>query len=72
MNFIMIDGAGDPDGENRNSIEILYALAFTIKMSKRAVNSRRQYEYVSLLEGLWWVSEEPFPLKSTAAGCGRP
>ena len=37
MNYIAVKGCGDPnkeDGEYKNSISILYALAFTIKMSK--------------------------------------
>ncbi|NLX91470.1 MAG: transcriptional regulator [Firmicutes bacterium] len=63
MNFIMIDGAGDPEHEEyRNSIEILYALAFTIKMSKTSGKQPQgYYEYVvPPLEGLWWVSDGAF------------
>lgn len=37
MNYIAVRGKGDPnseDGEYKNSIGMLYAVAFTIKMSK--------------------------------------
>lgn len=37
-NFIAVRGAGDPNGENseyKTSVGILYAIAFTIKMSKK-------------------------------------
>lgn len=37
MNYIAVRGTGDPNSENgeyKNSIGMLYAVAFTIKMSK--------------------------------------
>ncbi len=37
MNFIMVDGQGDPDpegGEYQQAVELLYAITYTIKMSK--------------------------------------
>ena len=36
MIFIAVDGSGDPNicAEYKNALEILYALSFTIKMSK--------------------------------------
>ena len=40
MNFIAVHGEGDPNvegGEYKNSIGLLYGIAFTIKMSKREV-----------------------------------
>lgn len=35
MNFLMVDGKGDPDGEAyQKAVQSLYAIAYTIKMSK--------------------------------------
>lgn len=59
MNFIAVRGKGDPNEENgeyKASIGLLYAIAFTIKMSK--LGDRRitgYFDYVvPPLEGLWW------------------
>ena len=63
MTFIMVDGEGDPSREAyQNAIGILYALAFTIKMSKMSGRQPHGYfEYVvPPLEGLWWVSGGAF------------
>ncbi|SHI44522.1 hypothetical protein SAMN02745176_00307 [Lutispora thermophila DSM 19022] len=63
MNFIMIDGKGDPNGkEYQNAVSILYALAFIIKMSKMADKQPLGYfEYViPPLEGLWWCEGDRF------------
>jgi len=63
MNFIMIDGAGDPNQiEYQQAVGTLYALAFTIKMSKMSGNQPQGYfEYVvPPLEGLWWISGGDF------------
>lgn len=58
-NFIAVRGRGDPNeegGEYGRSIGILYALAYTIKMSPRAGHAMAGYfEYVvPPLEGFWW------------------
>lgn len=56
MPFLMVDGHGDPNGaEYQNAVSILYALTFTIKMSKMSGNQPEGYfEYVvPPLEGLW-------------------
>lgn len=40
MNYIAVRGQGDPnteDGEYKQSIGLLYGIAFTIKMSKRVI-----------------------------------
>ena len=63
MNFIMINGSGDPNdhgGEYQQAIELLYGLSYTIKMSKRNGYEIEDYfDYVVLpLEGLWWMGEE--------------
>ena len=63
MNFMMIDGAGDPNQtEYQQAVGVLYALAFTIKMSKMSGNQPQDYfEYVvPPLEGLWWISGGDF------------
>lgn len=56
MRFIMVDGVGDPDGESyKQAVQLLYALTFTIKMSKMGAMRPKGYiEYVvPPLEGLW-------------------
>ena len=59
MNYIAVRGSGDPnreDGEYKASIGILYAVAFTIKMSKMGSRKIEGYfDYVvPPLEGFWW------------------
>jgi len=66
MNFIMIDGAGDPNHkEYQLAIGVLYALSYTIKMSKMSGNQPSgYYEYVvPPLEGLWWINGGAFSIK---------
>jgi hypothetical protein len=56
INFIMADGTGDPNGEEYGYVVgLLYALTFTIKMSKMGPSKTEGYfEYaVPPLEGLW-------------------
>jgi hypothetical protein len=65
INFMMIDGAGDPNQtEYQQAVGALYALAFTIKMSKMSGSQPQDYfEYVvPPLEGLWWISGGAFSL----------
>ena len=59
MNYIAIRGKGDPneeDGEYKQSISLLYGIAFTIKMSKKGGRAIEGYfDYVvPPLEGFWW------------------
>ena len=59
MNFIAVRGKGDPnaeDGEYKQAIGLLYAIAFTIKMSKKGSRKIDGYfDYVvPPLEGFWW------------------
>lgn len=59
MNFIMIDGRGDPNGsEYEAAVNALYALSYTIKMSKKgSMQIPGYFDYVvPPLEGLWWIS----------------
>jgi len=63
MNFIMIDGSGNPndeEGEYSKAVEILYALSYTIKMSKKTdMNIPGYVDFVvPPLEGLWWIGEK--------------
>lgn len=58
MNYIAVRGKGDPNDENgeyKASISLLYAIAFTIKMSYKGTHKIDGYfEYVvPPLEGLW-------------------
>lgn len=59
MNFIAVRGKGDPNEENsayKQSINLLYGIAYTIKMSKMGNHRIEGYfDYVvPPLEGLWW------------------
>lgn len=59
MNYIAVRGTGDPNSENgeyKESIGLLYAVAFTIKMSKMGSHRMAGYfDYVvPPLEGFWW------------------
>ena len=59
MNYIAVRGRGNPNDENseyKDSIGLLYAIAFTIKMSYKGTHKIKGYfEYVvPPLEGLWW------------------
>ena len=59
MNYIAVRGSGDPndeDGEYKKAIGLLYAIAFTIKMSKKGDHKIEGYfDYVvPPLEGFWW------------------
>ena len=60
---MLIDGARDPNHkEYQQAVGTLYALTFTIKMSKMSGNQPPgYYEYVvPPLEGLWWISGGAF------------
>ncbi len=59
MNYIAVRGSGDPneeDGDYKRAIGLLYGIAFTIKMSKKADHQIDGYfDYVvPPLEGFWW------------------
>lgn len=57
LNFLMIDGKGDPNTalEYREAIEALYSVSYTLKfMIKKA----KEIDYgVMPLEGLWWADD---------------
>ncbi len=59
MNYLAVRGKGNPNEENseyKKSIELLYGIAFTIKMSYKGSHKIDGYfEYVvPPLEGFWW------------------
>lgn len=59
MNYIAVRGQGDPNDENgeyKQAITMLYAVAYTIKMSKNGSHQIPGYFdfVVPPLEGLWW------------------
>lgn len=59
MNYLAVRGRGNPndeEGEYKNSIGLLYGIAFTIKMSYKGEHRIAGYfEYVvPPLEGFWW------------------
>lgn len=59
MNYIAVRGKGNPNDENgeyKQSIGLLYSIAFTIKMSKMGSHKIEGYfDYVvPPLEGFWW------------------
>jgi len=59
MNYIAVRGKGNPNDENseyKDSIGLLYSIAFTLKMSYKGTYKIEGYfEYVvPPLEGFWW------------------
>ena len=59
MNFAAVQGKGDPNDparEYKAALELLYGIAFTIKMSyKSSRKIKGFFEYiVPPLEGFWW------------------
>jgi len=62
MNYIAVRGRGNPNDENgeyKKSIELLYGVAYTIKMSYKTDHKIDGFfEYVvPLLEGFWWQND---------------
>ncbi len=57
MNFLMVDGAGDPNTstEFQQAVEALYGVAFTLKFM---LKKRGEADYTVMgLEGLWWAED---------------
>lgn len=62
MNFIAVKGKGDPNEENgeyKNSISLIYTIAYTLRMSyKTDYKIDGYFKYVvPPLEGLWWQKD---------------
>ncbi len=57
MNFLMVDGAGDPNTSQEyvDAIQALYTMSYTLKFM---VKKEKAIDYgVMPLEGLWWVDD---------------
>ena len=72
MNYIAVRGTGNPnqeDGEYKQSIGLLYGIAFTVKMSKKGDHRIEGYfDYVvPPLEGFWWQGAASAKPNSNAA-----
>ncbi len=64
MNYVAVRGMGNPNvegGDYQQAISILYAVAYTLKMSyKTDYKIEGFFEYVvPPLEGFWWQGEKP-------------
>lgn len=59
MNFLMIDGEGDPNTETwyEAAIEALYSIAYSIKFMVKERSEDLDF-VVPPLEGLWWAEDE--------------
>lgn len=62
MNYLAVYGKGDPNvegGEYKKALNLLYGIAFTIKMSKHTDHRIEGYfDYVvPPLEGFWWQDD---------------
>ena len=70
MQFLMIDGAGDPnDAAYRDAVGALYAVAYTLKFAVR--NGPQAIDYpIMPLEGLWWMAGD-FPFEAGRRGSWR-
>jgi hypothetical protein len=58
MNFIMIDGHGDPNTSElfKNAVEVLFGLSYTLKFMIKKSNMEIDYGVLPL-EGLWWADD---------------
>ena len=57
MDFLMVDGKGDPNTsqEYKDAIEALYAVSYALKFM---VKRREGVDYIVMpLEGLWWTAD---------------
>ena len=63
INYLAVSGSGDPnqkDGAYKKALELLYGIAYTIKMSKKGKHRIPGYFdfVVPPLEGLWWSKDK--------------
>jgi hypothetical protein len=58
MSFLMIDGAGDPNGspEFVAAVSALYTISYTLKFARKKAGAGPEYS-VMPLEGLWWAPD---------------
>ena len=70
MQFVAVEGRGNPNDENgeyQQAISVLYAVQYTIKMSKMGSRAPAGYfDYVvPPLEGFWWLdNDEEFSVEN--------
>jgi len=73
--FVAVEGRGNPNDENgeyQQAISLLYAIQYTIKMSKKGSYTPDGYfDYVvPPLEGFWWLdSNEDFSIQDKSRYC---
>jgi len=68
--FSAVEGKGDPNEENgeyQKAVGLLYAIQYTIKMSKKGNNTPNGYfDYVvPPLEGFWWFNGKEKPVNKS-------
>ena len=58
MNFLMIDGDGDPNNSKKysNAVEALFSVSYTLKFMVKKGHLAIDYS-VMPLEGLWWADD---------------
>lgn len=58
MNFLMIDGKGDPNAsvEFQNAVEALFSVSYTLKFMIKKSETGIDYAVLPL-EGLWWTDD---------------
>ncbi|MBF0539584.1 MAG: GyrI-like domain-containing protein [Nitrospirae bacterium] len=68
MNFLMIDGSGNPNTTEafKNSIESLFSLSYTLKFMSKKLPMAKDYT-VMPLEGLWWTQGDQFDIQNKDA-----
>ena len=68
MNFLMVDGTGDPNVAQayKDALEALYAVSYTLKFK---IKQEQNVDYVVMpLEGLWWMDDmTQFSVENKAA-----
>lgn len=65
MNFLMIDGHGDPNTSEdfKGAVEALFAVSYTLKFSLKKAHLAEDY-VVMPLEGLWWTESGEFAFEN--------
>ena len=77
MNYIAVRGKGDPNqegGEYKAAVGVLYALAYTLKMSYKtghAIDGFFEY-VVPPLEGFWWSESGAVDFETNPPSSGSP
>lgn len=64
INFVMIDGQGDPNGEEfALATEALYSFSYAVKMSYKSDNIPQHYYHYTVfpLEGIWDIVDKTIP-----------